>query len=230
VPLRQRSIQAVICLGGKLMRKLILIIFRLALVGIPGSESYAAKRLTTRKPVFYINSGMAYTLEPSNLERFWKRGISVGAGVGVPINTRFTAVGYLNYNSLSFNNKGVRDPRTGELMAISGDHASILTISLNLKIKASESETRISPYFITGAGFFNISAGDITSEITQIGMLNLSDTDSESALNLTFGLGIDFKLSQKINLFAEGRGGVGTISANKVIYLPMKLGISFQGI
>jgi len=61
-------------------------------------------------------------------------------------------------------------------------------------------------------------------------MLNLSDTDSESALNLTFGLGIDFKLSQKINLFAEGRGGVGTISANKVIYLPMKLGISFQGI
>jgi hypothetical protein len=138
------------------MRRLVLLIFSLAMTGIIPSES-SAKGMALGKPIFYINSGMAYTMAPSNLERHWKSGLNLGARVGVPMNPRFTAVGYTNYNSLGFRQGGLIDPRSGQLLVVTGRRVSILTVSLNLKIRASETKTRVAPYFIAGTGFSNIS-------------------------------------------------------------------------
>ena len=86
----------------------------------------------------------------------------------------------------------------------------------------------MAPYFIAGAGFFNLSTSDITLDVSQVGLFSLASTGSESAMSLTFGAGIDFKLSEKMSLFAEDRGGVGTTKSFKVVYTPMKLGLPFQ--
>jgi len=68
----------------------------------------------------------------------------------------------------------------------------------------------------------------MNSDIRQIDLLSLADIDSESAISLTLGLGFNFKLTDKVSLFTEGRGGIGTPESFKVIYTPMKLGLSFQ--
>ena len=209
------------------MKKFTLLILALIVFGNPITGS-SAQLTSKRKPTFYVNSGFAYTLAPSLLERFWKRGFTMGGGIGVPIDSRFSAVGYINYNILSFDSKGLIDPRTGGPLLVTGSSISIFTISLNLKTKAIEEEKRIAPYFITGTGLFKISGGDMTSDVGSVGLLTLAGTDEEYAISFTFGLGVDFKIRDTVNLFAEGRAGIGTITGNKVIYLPLKIGLSFQ--
>ncbi len=68
----------------------------------------------------------------------------------------------------------------------------------------------------------------MNSDIRQIDLLSLADTDSESAISLTLGLGFNFKVTDKGSLFTEGRGGIGTPESFKAIDIPMKLGLSFQ--
>ena len=88
------------------MRRFVLLILSLAITGLVPSES-SAKGTTLGKPKFYINSGLAYTMAQSNLKRNWKPGLNFGAGMGVPMNPRITAVGYIDYNSLGFRQGGL---------------------------------------------------------------------------------------------------------------------------
>ena len=44
----------------------------------------------------------------------------------------------------------------------------------------------------------------MNSDIRQIDLISLADTDFESAISLTLGLGFNFKVTDKGSLFTEG--------------------------
>lgn len=183
-----------------------------------------------RKPIFYANSGPSFSFAPSDLERFWKKGYSLGAGLGVPLDRegRFTAQGYFIYNQMLFDSSKFLDPISGQGGFVSGENVSIWTFTVNLKARIGLTESRFRPYFIGGGGFFSISSGDITVPRAQRGLISLADTDSETAVGIGFGLGMDIGLTRNVNLFFEGKGGIGNTESFKVIYLPVKIGLSFQ--
>ena len=177
--------------------------------------------------IFYLNSGVTRTFAPDNLERFWKNGPTLGGGIGYPVDDRYTVQAYIEYNRLGFNSDRFIDP-ANQGTTVSGNPTSILTATINLKIKTGKPGAGAAPYFIGGAGLFSIAGGD--TEVTgSVGISGIPDTDKETAVHVGFGLGIDFKIRDNATIFIEARGSIGNTESYKVIFVPFKVGVSFGG-
>jgi opacity protein-like surface antigen len=188
--------------------------------------------------------GVAWPLSPSAFKDAWKlASLGVGGGVGYSITPYFAVTASLDYNKFAFDEDGLlKAAGVDELISLArsagiaisidveGADVSILAVSANGK--ASIKSTSVSPYFLAGVGYFNISVSDVKVTVSAPS-LGLSESatagfSSESAFFLTGGLGLDIHAGESVDVFLQGTVGLGLTEGDAALYLPARAGVSVK--
>ena len=186
-------------------------------------------RAQTQDPSYSLSTGFAIPSAPDDFAESWNSGYNLGASIGYPLSPNLTFQGCLDYNSFTLDEDGFLG---GGLFSRSanGGTTSIVTASANLKAILSSQGSSVSPYFTGGLGFFRLSFGDVTVTDHEYpgGFSQTVDGDSETAISIFFGAGLEFAINEKVNFFAEGKYGIGFTEDESTRYFPVKLGFSFK--
>jgi opacity protein-like surface antigen len=177
---------------------------------------------------FYISGGLSFPSGPQVFSDYWKMGFNVGGGFGFPLSTSVSLIAIVDYNNFSFDEEGFLKAFgfSNYGLSITGGSASIFTVNGNIKILLNTTPNTTSPYIIGGLGFFSLSTSDVTVSGSG-GSVNVAG-DSESAFNVQFGLGIDIPTSSTMNVFIEGRYGIGFTKEENTSFLPIRIGLRIK--
>lgn len=177
------------------------------------------------KPSYYLNTGFSVPSSPEEFSDYWKMGFSLGAGIGYPLSPIMLMQGSLDYSRFPFDDdRFLRDSGySGYGFSISGGSATIITVSADLKARPSGGTSSIVPYVVGGFSYFRLATSNMT--ISYQGQSQTLDGESDDALGLAFGAGIEYAIGPKMSLFAEGRYGVGFTEGESTQHFPVKLGI-----
>jgi opacity protein-like surface antigen len=181
-----------------------------------------------KKPSFFVNAGFSIPSAPDEFSDYWKTGFNIGGGIGHSLTPNVQFQGIVEYNSFGFDgDKLLEDYGYGGTgISVSGGTASIVTASANLKTLLSAGKSSSTPYFIGSLSFFRLSTSDAT--VSYMGMSETVDGDSETAAGVAFGAGINIEMNPNMNLFIEGKYGVGFTENESTQYLPLKVGLEFK--
>lgn len=171
-------------------------------------------------PECFFNGGLSFPSGPSEFSDYWRTGFSLGAGLAVPVHPNVALTAYLDFNRFAFD----VDKFSGVYM--SGGEVSILTLSGNVKVNLEPRPAPVRPYFSGGMGLFSLSVGDMIV-VGPYGWVTVPG-DSEAALAILLGGGIDFAIGDRIDLFAEGRYAIGFTEGGNTQMIPVALGIRFR--
>lgn len=196
-------------------------VFALILL-IPIASS--AQNITTLS----VNSGLGIPDGPDLFSNYWSPSFNLGGGLSVYLNNKLAIQGYIDYNTFSLDGDNflIDFGLGGYGLTLTGGNVHILQVSSNLKFNIIEIEQSISPYLITGIGYYNIGASDITLELG--GQKESEPIDVEdNGLSFNFGAGIDFKVSDSIIIFIDGRYLLCIAKDDNTTLIPIRVGVSF---
>jgi len=152
--------------------------------------------------------------------KFWKTGYNWGVGMGYTLSSNLSCVGYFDYSNFAFNDIEFKD------VDFDGGSAQLISISGNLRGALFPTPSFVSPYLIAGIGYLNFSLKDIT--VTTSWERGSSRVEySESAFLILLGTGFDVRISQRLDLFLEGKYNTGYTSITNVKYFQLKTGFNF---
>lgn len=184
------------------------------------------------KPMRYSAKwGISSTRYPAILDKFWKDGLNVGAGIRLPFcilcdYSEFWIFG--DYNRFPFR----RNPRFpidsldgNSIVVLSGDPVRIYTVSAGVKIFIRNKRKRVLPYTYIGYGYLNRTDITIRSESPHLPYARIKHDDVSCWF---WSLGIDVKIINRARVFLE----LGTISGETLPSLTQynlfALGILFR--
>jgi opacity protein-like surface antigen len=156
-----------------------------------------------------------------------KTGYHLGVKVSMPLNSNFSFVGAVGYNSFPQSEIEVRDPNSNELLATLSTSTKIVPISAGLNLYVFKSF--ISPY-LAGDLSYNYISTSVESKFMGT-TVPISTTPSNSRFGFGFGVGTDISLGL-VDLNLEGKYnytnliGKTTDEPNKY-YFTLILGITF---
>jgi opacity protein-like surface antigen len=136
-----------------------------------------------------------------SLANLVNRGLNAGYHLGMnmqmELNEYFSFAGHLGFNSFPEGEIEVKDPNTGETLAILNTITRIVPISFGLNFYPFK--TIISPY-ATG----DISYNYMNSSVSSSNNIPLSTTPTDSRFGFGFGLGVDMDI-KLLNIYLEGK-------------------------
>jgi hypothetical protein len=197
------------------------------------------------RTVFYVNTGTSVPMAPTAFKDAYSQGFNVGLAAGQRLTRAFEVQAMFHLDQLSFDNRGYlnADPDIvayakahGEdpELDVEGGAAYNWNLSLNAKLAfPSENGGKAEPYIMAGAGVFGLHKGkidisDSRMQITETGRA-VRPASSETALGVTFGIGVEVMLDKRSNFFFELSPCVGFTSGDPTVIFPVKFGISFHG-
>lgn len=178
----------------------------------------------SQKVEIHLIGGISFPSQPELFTDYWNFGYNVGGGFGYRFSSTFSTSLLLNYNNFSFNdNRFLRDLGIGGLgVEVDGGSTSILTITGSAKARIFSEPNSLSAFLTGGFGYFRLSASDV-----KLSYGNQSETissESESAISLQFGGGIEVPIGINKFFFIEIDYGLGLTDEEVTGYIPVKLG------
>jgi hypothetical protein len=181
---------------------------------------------STNKFELYVNGALAFPLGPDDFSDYWRLGyLNVGGGVGYSIIPAISTNVYFDWCNFGFDGeKFAHDIGLGGEISIMGLDASVMTITGNMKVTIPSGTVR--PYFWGGLGLFILSIDD--GSVSGGGLVVPVPGDSENALGLAFGAGIDFAAAKTLDIFVDGRIVLGFTEGESTMILPLRLGLKVK--
>jgi len=179
-----------------------------------------------KKVELYLNGALGLPLAPDEFSDYWKIGfLNLGGGIGYNIIPALSANVYFDWCNFGFDGeKFAHEMGVGGQVSIRGLGASVMAITANLKAGVPSGQVR--PYFWGGAGLFILSIDD--GSLSYGGMVFPMEGDSENALGIGFGAGIDFSVAKTVDLFIDGRFVHGFTDVDATSILPVRVGVKVR--
>ncbi|MGB9702146.1 MAG: outer membrane beta-barrel protein [Candidatus Kapaibacteriota bacterium] len=156
-----------------------------------------------------------------------KTGYHLGVKVSMPLNSNFSFIGSVGYNSFPQSEIEVRDPASNQLLATLSTSTKVVPVSAGLNFYLFK--TVLSPY-IAGDLSYNYISTSVESKFMGT-TVPISTTPSDSRFGFGFGIGTDISLGL-VDLNIEGKYnytnliGKTTNEPNKY-YFTLILGLTF---
>jgi opacity protein-like surface antigen len=166
-----------------------------------------------------------------SLANLVSQGLSTGYHVGIkltmPLNSNFSFVGNLGYNSFPQSEIQVLDPQTGKQLATLSTATKVIPIAAGLNLYPFKSF--ISPY-VTGEIAYNYIYTSVESKIAGQS-IPISTTPTDSRFGFGLGIGTDISLGL-LDLNVEGKYNymnlIGkTADENQKFYFTLLVGVTF---
>jgi opacity protein-like surface antigen len=196
-----------------------------------------------------LSGGFAFPSSPMSFSDYWKMQYGGGIGAGIALSQSITISGNIEYFQFTLDNDGLTEGFDTKYMRDiwvfnnvslkpSADPSSVMTLSTNMRIVPSELSGSLSPYFITGTGVMIFSLSEISlptksiisvdgSDITMVAKQRIIGGD-ETVPFVQFGMGLDYRLTESLNIFVEGRYSRGLNKGIGTTYVPLVVGVKFR--
>lgn len=178
-----------------------------------------------REKDIYLDFGISFPSRPPAFADTWKIGPNIGGRVGLILSPPLSLLGSIEYNRFALDGpKFLERVGLNNLgLSVSGGSISILALMGALKTSLWMSEKKISPYLLVGSGFMRLST--VAGTVSRDSVSSSSGGESESALAIHIGAGVDIPLGENTGIFIEGRYGFGFIKNEMTNYVPINLGL-----
>ncbi len=180
-----------------------------------------------KTPELTIFAGPTIPYLPYPFQNFWKTGFEMGAGVGYSVGSGSWGYGTIscevNYDRFPFDKTGLTtelkfDPNDD----ITGDASYAVTALIVAKGTFAHDRHSFAPFFSVGVGYMNVTSGEI-----RYGTLVARPKDVRGGVAYQLGAGLDIPVTEKMNVFAEGKFLLGFTSQPGRQYFPIVLGGRF---
>jgi opacity protein-like surface antigen len=181
------------------------------------------------KPILYVSAGITFLFEPEVLRHYWNSGPNFGIGLGYQVADDITLRGHLDYQRMTNDADEERaDWDNDDEVRYRRDAATIFTVIADLKVNMRPASKSFVPYLVLGVGHLRLSLTDMTATYMYQGQTYTRKVDPKSATVFHMGAGCDFRLTNHVTLFVEGKYSIGYTDAHSTQYFPIKLGISLR--
>lgn len=186
--------------------------------------------------LFQTNAGIIVPTKPDNPERFpdsWRRGLSLGGGVGYILSDYFALIGNVSYTYFRFSGKypPLAAPPEWEVKEIKWGKSHLLESSLDLMLSENKAENKLHLFLSVGLGYLTQRIGNVEIYWRDF-VNNIEDCDttyfsgtSDKGFFLSVATGINVQILKGFTLFVEGRLSTSLDGNNS--YFPIKVGIRF---
>ncbi|MDZ7316038.1 MAG: hypothetical protein ONB24_07940 [candidate division KSB1 bacterium] len=175
-------------------------------------------------PRYSVTLGMSKPFAPEELQRYWRSGFNLAAGIGVKLKPQLELQGELLYNRLELDDTaflGNITSATDVYSSVSGGATSITELSARLKY-FSQSIKSTTPYlYLSLGGGLKVIA---EKEVTTADRNYKEPRDSVFSPSTGIGLGAEVKMAKNSLLVVEG-GFQLLWTDPTTVYLPLKIGV-----
>ena len=188
------------------------------------------------KTNYYISTGISKTYAPEDFNKFWREGFNLGVGVGRLITPRVEIQGTLAYNSFDLNTTAYIDNGTltsyllndsTGFKTVDGGQTSIISFLINLKAMfPTKQNLKVVPYFVGGIGYSRINFDEI--QIQSPVDTKIEPSHLENVLTTGVGIGFEFDVSEKTDIYLEGKFNVMFTEQDATVIFPIKFGITIH--
>ncbi len=161
----------------------------------------------------------------------WSTGFHFGFGLGYELTPDVSVILDLNYNSSNLNKAQLlKDLGLSPDKYVADATMKMVAINVNVKYDISQLGLFFDPYVTVGAGFVGIDADDI-SVLSSASTVIAASFKSQSALNTSVGIGLDFPGVASSSFFVEVKYDVSytrsasPFSGDNFSIVPVRLGI-----
>ena len=199
---------------------------------------------TVNKYDIYLSGGAGIPLSPKNFSDNWNLGYNIGGGWGMNLTPDLSVILSVDYNSFAANMSKLFPTDSVNKYALlitksnsnasslhydlTGYSINIFSVSLNAKYQLMTGP--VIPYLVIGGGISNMSYSNIQINAYYFGEEQSVTTSSgkpvQNSAFISGGAGIEFQLSETVNLFLEGKYCMGFTSGGSTSYVPVKGGFS----
>ena len=173
--------------------------------------------------------GLTIPMQPEAFRDYWNPGLRIGGGGGVCLFERLSLVAEATYNRCTVDKKKVLTD-AGLLytpVQLSGGTGNILTITGGANAYALPSSFPAAPYIAFRAGYTRQNIDDVIVSVPGQGSVTIYG-GSEGGFQMYFGLGINFSTGPYMDLFVEGRYGIGFLEGDNTGYVPVTAGLKMK--
>lgn len=175
-----------------------------------------------------ISGGFSNPITPDEFDDYWNIGFHAFGGIGYIMAPGVVINGSIGYNKFGLNTdeflKSLGTSETGK--SIEGGSIFILLISINVRGHLIQDLEEVKPYILGGIGYFIKSTDDII--ISSDGINESISMETENAIGLNGGVGVEFPLSITSSFFIEAGYCMGLTERNDTNFFSIKGGIYVQ--
>ncbi len=180
------------------------------------------------QPELYLGGGVAFPVGPSTFKDIWKMGYNGTGGIGFTFAPGLSVIFTASYSSFPIDQSGIITKAgipAGVSVSVDGGTITALDFAGNIKYSFMPKGTSL--YVVASAGYFSMSASDITIKVSSGGSSqNFTEKpDAESAFSTSIGAGVDFPVGAKLGIFVEGRYFIAFTSGGNTSYVPVRAGV-----
>jgi opacity protein-like surface antigen len=196
-----------------------------------------------------VSSGYVIPSSPMTFANFWTMQYGSGLSAGMPLSPSITLIGSFEHYQFKLNKDGVNNGFDTNYMRDiwifksvsmnpSADPSTMTTVSANLRFAPSGMSRSLFPYFTGGVGVMRFSLSEISLPTTSILTAGSSDISMTAQQSVTggdetsaffqFGMGLDLRLTQSIDMFVEARYASGLTKGLHTAYVPITGGIKLS--
>jgi len=202
-----------------------------ALRFIPGIVLFASVLCaqTQQGMIYSFYTGFSKPGTPSDFQKNWRSGYSLGAGLGRTVTPRLQTHLNFDYSNYALDDRNYmqsQDLVSAETV-IEGGTISIATLYLDLKyLYPTPAVKNVTPYLVAGAGLFYLHNEEmrVYSGIEDV----IHEASNEAALGAGLGIGFNIYVEGVTSLFVEVRFNLGLTETETTVILPIKLGFSIH--
>ena len=188
----------------------------------------AITSLAWSQPELYLGGGVAFPAGPSTFKDYWKMGYNGTAGIGFSFAPGLSAIFTASYSSFPIDESGIiAKAGIPSAASVNVDGGTVTALDFAGNIKYSFMPKGTSLYVVASAGYFSMSASDVTVKVSYGGNSTTVTvkTNTESAFSTSIGAGVDVPVGAKIGIFIEGRYAIAFTSDESTSYIPVKAGV-----
>jgi hypothetical protein len=159
----------------------------------------------------------------------WNTGLNVGVGYNMPIKNNLFITTNFDFNSIPLNNDKFKESYISG-SSINGGTTKIISITCGIQSRTEILSDKIDYYLGMEAGLFSLSVSDIKIDYSYSSYKYsyTVSSESEKGFQVLFGAGVEYVLSEKMNLLLGFKYGVCLTKNENTVYIPVKAGLSYN--
>lgn len=185
---------------------------------------------TVLTPEISLSGGVSFPYLPQQFHDYWKKGWNADVGYGYTSSPG--TIGYSSVLATVEYSRFVFDVTAFQTklnllqknVTLTRNPTTVFNAMLSYKGTFSWSKRMLAPFFLLGVGYLHLSEGTIV--VSGDTAFTISGR-SGSAFAWTFGVGVEWPITESIRFFVQGRSILGVIEPTRQ-YFPLSGGFSYR--